>query len=98
MRTRTFWNELALVAIAGISCWGCTLTSTTLAGTGGDMGAGGDTGAGGAAPITDPTTWPCDLYAADGGPCVAAHSMVRALSHAYGGPLYQVKKMDGTTK
>jgi hypothetical protein len=39
---------------------------------------------------------PCDIYAADGGPCVAAHSMVRALYGSYDGPLYQVKKADGT--
>ena len=41
---------------------------------------------------------PCDIYANDGGPCVAAHSTVRALYAAYDGPLYQVKKADGTTK
>jgi hypothetical protein len=35
---------------------------------------------------------PCDIYAADGGPCVAAHSTVRALYATYSGPLYQVKK------
>jgi len=40
---------------------------------------------------------PCDIYAADGGPCVAAHSTVRALFGAYNGPLYQVRKADCTT-
>jgi hypothetical protein len=40
---------------------------------------------------------PCDIYAADGGPCVAAHSTARALFATYNGALYQVKKMDGTT-
>ena len=45
-----------------------------------------------------PTGGPCDIYAADGGPCIAAHSTVRALYAAYDGPLYQVKKTaDGTT-
>ena len=44
-----------------------------------------------------PTGGPCDIYAADGGPCIAAHSTVRALYAAYNGPLYQVKKTDGTT-
>jgi hypothetical protein len=39
---------------------------------------------------------PCDIYADDGGPCVAAHSTVRALYGGYSGPLYQVKKADGT--
>jgi non-reducing end alpha-L-arabinofuranosidase len=41
---------------------------------------------------------PCDIYAAEGGPCVAAHSTVRALLSRYAGPLYQVKRGDGTTK
>jgi non-reducing end alpha-L-arabinofuranosidase len=51
-----------------------------------------------AAPAAGATKGPCDIYAADGGPCVAAHSMVRALYASYNGPLYQVKKVDGTTK
>ena len=33
---------------------------------------------------------PCDIYAAAGDPCVAAHSTARALYAAYNGPLYQV--------
>jgi hypothetical protein len=45
------------------------------------------------------TTQPCDLYAAGGTPCVAAHSTVRALYGAYGGNLYQVRRSsDGTTR
>jgi len=40
---------------------------------------------------------PCDIYAMDGGPCVAAHSTVRALYSNYSGHLYQVKKADGST-
>ncbi|WP_405884170.1 ricin-type beta-trefoil lectin domain protein [Streptomyces sp. NBC_01384] len=35
---------------------------------------------------------PCDLYAAGGTPCVAAHSTTRALSSSYNGPLYQVQR------
>lgn len=35
---------------------------------------------------------PCDIYAATGTPCVAAHSTVRALFSAYSGKLYQVKR------
>jgi hypothetical protein len=35
---------------------------------------------------------PCDIYAAAGTPCVAAHSTVRALFGAYNGPLYQVRR------
>ena len=33
---------------------------------------------------------PCDIYAASGTPCVAAHSITRALFSAYAGPLYQL--------
>ncbi|WP_051450357.1 arabinofuranosidase catalytic domain-containing protein [Actinospica robiniae] len=41
---------------------------------------------------------PCDIYAAGGTPCVAAHSTVRALYAAYDGALYQVRRSsDGTT-
>ncbi|MEZ0096178.1 alpha-L-arabinofuranosidase B [Streptacidiphilus sp. EB129] len=35
---------------------------------------------------------PCDIYAAGGTPCVAAHSTTRALYAAYNGPLYQVRR------
>ena len=42
---------------------------------------------------------PCDIYAAGGTPCVAAHSTTRALFAAYTGPLYQVRRAsDGTTR
>ena len=37
---------------------------------------------------------PCDIYAAGGTPCVAAHSMVRQLYDAYAGPLYRVRRAD----
>jgi len=40
---------------------------------------------------------PCDIYAEDGGPCVAAHSTVRALYASYAGPLYQLRRADDKT-
>ncbi len=41
---------------------------------------------------------PCDVYAAAGNPCVAAHSSTRALYASYNGPLYQVlRQSDGKT-
>ena len=44
------------------------------------------------------TSLPCDIYAAAGTPCVAAHSTVRALYASYNGPLYQVRRSsDGAT-
>lgn len=38
---------------------------------------------------------PCDVFASGGTPCVAAHSVVRALYSSYAGPLYQVNRSDG---
>ena len=41
---------------------------------------------------------PCDIYAAAGDSCAAAHSTTRALYATYGGPLYQVlRQSDGKT-
>ena len=41
---------------------------------------------------------PCDLYAAAGDACVAAHSTTRALYASYNGPLYQIlRQSDGKT-
>lgn len=36
---------------------------------------------------------PCDIFAIEGTPCVAAHSLVRALFGVYNGNLYQVKRL-----
>ncbi len=42
---------------------------------------------------------PCDIYAAGGTPCVAAHSTTRSLYSAFNGPLYSVvRTSDGHTK
>ena len=42
------------------------------------------------------TDGPCDIYAAAGAPCVAAHSTTRALYASYKGPLYKVlRQSDG---
>ena len=48
---------------------------------------------------TPPGAGPCDIYAAGGTPCVAAHSTTRALYRAYNGRLYQVRRSsDNTTR
>src|SRR5690242_20068583 len=53
----------------------------------------------GMAPAQAAGTGPCDIYAAGGTPCVAAHSTTRALYGAYNGPLYQVRRSsDNTTR
>jgi non-reducing end alpha-L-arabinofuranosidase len=52
---------------------------------GASAGRGGIGGAASSAP-------PCDIYAAASVPCVGAYSMVRVLSSAYRGPLYQVRR------
>jgi non-reducing end alpha-L-arabinofuranosidase len=53
--------------------------------------------AGGTAPARAATEQPCDIYAAAGTPCVAAHSTTRALYAAYDGPLYQVRRASDST-
>jgi len=53
--------------------------------------------AGGATPARAATQGPCDIYAAGGTPCVAAHSTTRALYAAYDGPLYQVRRASDST-
>ena len=40
---------------------------------------------------------PCDILAAAGHPCVAAHSTVRALYAAYTGPLYNLSRPGGAS-
>ncbi|GGK67874.1 hypothetical protein Sme01_09020 [Sphaerisporangium melleum] len=46
-----------------------------------------------------PSDLPCDIYAAGGTPCIAAHSTTRALFRAYTGNLYQVRRSsDNTTR
>jgi len=55
------------------------------------------TGAGASVPPPRPKG-PCDIYAAAGDPCVAAHSTTRALYASYNGPLYRVlRQSDGKT-
>jgi non-reducing end alpha-L-arabinofuranosidase len=54
--------------------------------------AGGTAVAGGTSPAAAAGTGPCDIYASNGNPCVAAHSTTRALFGAYSGRLYQVRR------
>ena len=56
------------------------------------LAVGGLIGASGITPATAATQEPCDIYAAGGTPCAAAHSTTRALYAAYDGPLYQVRR------
>ncbi|MFE4697129.1 alpha-L-arabinofuranosidase B [Streptomyces sp. NPDC056738] len=52
----------------------------------------------GAPQATAASSLPCDVYATAGTPCVAAHSLVRALYSSYNGSLYQVQRAsDGAT-
>ena len=47
-----------------------------------------------AASAASATPLPCDTFAAHGTPCVAAHSVVRALYESYDGPLYMVVRTE----
>jgi len=64
---------------------------------GGATDDGGMAGDGSSDPVSL-DTGPCDLYAAGATPCVAAYSTVRALSSAYTGSLYQVRRASGATQ
>ncbi len=82
MKTRI---DLALMLSVVITLVSASLTMAQPAGT----------GAGVAPPRPQ---GPCDIYAAAGDPCVAAHSTTRALYASYSGPLYQVlRQSDGKT-
>lgn len=48
--------------------------------------------------VTSEAAGPCDIYAAAGTPCVAAHATTRALFSSYAGALYQVRRKDGALK
>lgn len=75
----------------GSQTGGSTVTQSGGAGGSQSGGAGGGSGGSTGSKTFDPTKPPCDIYAEDGGPCVAAHSTIRRLSSAYAGPLYQVR-------
>src|SRR5450432_1042504 len=83
---------------AGATGFGGASGGSAGASTGGAAGSSGAAtgGAAGSGGATSTAKLPCDIYAADGGPCMAAHSTVRALYAAYNKPLYQVSK-GGTT-
>ncbi len=101
----TFPWTVVLLPIVAVYATGCTLTSeapstVTKTPTSGitALCAPGAITAPPAAPAPGAPQGPCDIYAADGGPCVSAHSTVRALYGTYAGPLYQVKKLDNTVQ
>jgi hypothetical protein len=82
-------------------------TGGTTTASGGATPSGGTVGSGGTTPTGGTTssggtsgtrgTGPCDIYKAANNPCVAAYSMVRALSSTYSGPLFQVRSPSSTT-
>ena len=82
MKTRI---DLVLMLALALTLIGATLTMAQ------------QTGGGANVPPPRPKG-PCDIYAAAGDPCVAAHSTTRALYASYKGPLYQVlRQSDGKT-
>ncbi len=77
--------NLAIMLLAVMTLIGSTLTMAQQAGAGANVAPPRPQG-------------PCDIYAAAGDPCVAAHSTTRALYASYSGPLYQVlRQSDGKT-
>ncbi|HEU4982897.1 MAG TPA: arabinofuranosidase catalytic domain-containing protein [Acidobacteriaceae bacterium] len=83
MKTRISFVPMLVMAL--------TATALTLSGT----AMAQQSEAGSKASLSRPQG-PCDIYAAAGDPCVAAHSTTRALYASYNGPLYQVmRQSDG---
>jgi hypothetical protein len=75
---------LVLMLAVALALVGSTLTMATQAGAGSS--------------VPPRPKGPCDIYAAAGAPCVAAHSTTRALYASYNGPLYRVlRQSDGKT-
>jgi len=83
---------------AGATSSGGATAAGGAKGTGGVSASGGATAGATGSAGTSGGAGPCDIYQSAGTPCVAAHSTVRALYAAYGGPLYQVRRSDSTTK
>jgi hypothetical protein len=82
MKTRI---DRALILAVALTMTGATLTMAAQTGAGANVAPSRPQG-------------PCDIYAAAGDPCVAAHSTTRALYASYGGPLYQLlRQSDGKT-
>ena len=80
MKTRI---NLALMLALSLSVIGATLAMAAQANAGTNVAPSRPQG-------------PCDIYAAAGDPCAAAHSTTRALYASYNGPLYQVlRQSDG---
>jgi hypothetical protein len=83
MKTR---NSLALLLALPLTVIGATLTMAAQAGAGANVAPSRPQG-------------PCDIYAAAGDACVAAHSTTRALYAGYKGPLYRIlRQSDGKTQ
>ena len=77
--------RFALLFSAALTLTGATLTVAQQSGSGSNV------------PPQRPKG-PCDIYAAAGDSCVAAHSTTRALYASYNGPLYQImRQSDGKT-
>jgi hypothetical protein len=66
-------------------------------GTAALLAAGALLASGAGSPSKAATQEPCDIYAAAGTACVAAHSTTRSLYAAYDGPLYQVRRSSDNT-
>src|SRR5438034_7473340 len=75
---KTTMNLVLMLALA-LTVLGATLTTATQAGARRNVSPPRPKG-------------PCDIYAAAGTPCVAAHSTTRALYASYNGPLYRVMR------
>ena len=93
------WTLGSLMVTLAVGCASKTLLVDDKPDAAGAAGGRSEAEAGGASSTdaagggsTDAPPLPCDVFEADGHPCVAAHSTVRVLRTAYTGPLYQLCK------
>jgi hypothetical protein len=100
------WNNSsnpapAAFSLNGVACTGGVTTSGSPSPSASASRSASPSASASASPSSSPTQsagqGPCDIYAAGGTPCVAAHSTTRALYASYHGSLYQVRRSSDNT-
>lgn len=97
-RWRTILTFIAIVSII-TGALGLSACTSGVSGTPGSSSTPSTASTSGSSSTPTPAviSLPCDIYAAAGTPCVAAHSTVRALFATYRGKLYQVRRLSDAT-
>jgi len=86
------WTLGSLMVTLAVGCAGKTLLVDDDPDAAGAAGGGSQDDSDGDVADGSPPPLPCDVFEANGHPCVAAHSTVRVLRSGHTGPLYQLCK------